>query len=330
MARVWTTPIDVDLLIDECGRTMDAISALSYDGLHLPWIDNDPETSKFIAYWFAPEQARDLRRLAWYFKEHPGRVPDVLRLALSKIIVTKDRGASLARDVSHSRPHRVSDCNGYDVFVGFRKATKRILTALSKTPPLRTGRIVLQDGRSLHSVRTKSVDCVLTSPPYLNAIDYIRGHRLALVWMGYRVADLRAIRGESVGAERKSDYGVESALWSRGRDRLPWITELSPRFQEIFRRYLNDLHRLAIQVKRVLRSDGLAVLVVGNSTLKGVFVKNSDAVELAFENVGLRKASEVRREIPQNRRYLPPPNPAESSSLGQRMRTEVVLTYRSG
>ena len=29
-----------------------------------------------------------------------------------------------------------------------------------------------------------SVDLTVTSPPYLNAIDYLRGHKMSLVWMG--------------------------------------------------------------------------------------------------------------------------------------------------
>jgi len=43
---------------------------------------------------------------------------------------------------------------------------------------------------------------VLTSPPYLNAIDYLRGHRLALVWLGHELGPLKEIRANSVGAER--------------------------------------------------------------------------------------------------------------------------------
>jgi hypothetical protein len=30
----------------------------------------------------------------------------------------------------------------------------------------------------------------------------MRGHRLSLVWLGYRLADLRRIRSDSIGAER--------------------------------------------------------------------------------------------------------------------------------
>ena len=70
----------------------------------LPWMDD--ETEAFTRYWFASQQRDQLQRLAWALAPYRGLTSDALRVALSRTIVTKDAGASLARDVSHSRPHR--------------------------------------------------------------------------------------------------------------------------------------------------------------------------------------------------------------------------------
>ncbi len=327
MARVWTTPPDSQAVLKTKDKLLDSARRLDADSVHLPWIDNDDSTADFISYWFAEKQARDLRCLASCLRHKRDASYDLLRLALSKIIVTKERGASLGRDVSHSRPHRVAHENSFDVFEGFSLAVERILSAQAKSPPLGGARVALQDGRSLSIVGRNTVDCVLTSPPYLNAIDYIRGHRLALVWLGYQVGELRTIRSESVGAERGLAQNAKESVGIRARERLPWISNLTPRYQGIFERYVTDLNRLAKQVKRVLKSTGIAVFIVGDSTLKGTFVLNSKAVEFVFEDVGFRKLSETRRKIPPNRRYLPPPGKRERSNLANRMRTEVVLTY---
>jgi hypothetical protein len=42
------------------------------------------------------------------------------------MIVTKEMAASLARDTSHSRPHRVADANDYDVFGGSLKSAEKL------------------------------------------------------------------------------------------------------------------------------------------------------------------------------------------------------------
>ncbi len=71
------------------------------EGIRLPWIDGDGETEQFIEYWFSEPQRSDLRRLAYILsKLNRRRRPDiraganVLRLALSRIIITNNKGAS--------------------------------------------------------------------------------------------------------------------------------------------------------------------------------------------------------------------------------------------
>src|SRR5262245_51049028 len=71
------------------------------------WIKKDEETRSFVEYWSASPQVEDLSRLARVLIQAP-RKDDPLRVAFSRMIVTKERGASLARDTSHSRPHKVA------------------------------------------------------------------------------------------------------------------------------------------------------------------------------------------------------------------------------
>src|SRR6202030_29435 len=114
-------------------------------------------------------------------------------LSLSRIIITKDQGASLDHDVSHSRPHRVMVSSDFDVLPAFERSIRKVRRLLLLAPPPGNADVRLGDARSLKSIGNGTVDAVLTSPPYLNAIDYIRGHRLSLIWLGYKVSDLREI-----------------------------------------------------------------------------------------------------------------------------------------
>lgn len=328
MARVWTRPVDRHKVQLQADQVISEASQLDREGVHLPWIDGDAETSRFVDYWFGAPQQADLRRLALILREYDGPEADILRLALSRIIVTKDRGASLARDVSHSRPHRVIDLTDYDVFCGYRYAIERIVRALELTPPGERAQVFRQDARHLYGISAGTVDCVLTSPPYLNAIDYIRGHRLALVWLGYKMLPLREIRGTSIGAERGLENTEAGKVVHNVLGELDWWARLTSRYQGIFHRYVLDLHRMVAEFKRILAPSGRVVLVIGNSTLKGVFVRTSDAIRLVCEAAQFELVSESTRKIPPNRRYLPPPSKRGESALKNRMRTEVVLTFK--
>ena len=180
MSKVWTRKGKHTALCDVAASLITRAKRLGrISHLDLPWVAACPETQAFIEYWFAEPQRSDLARLAWEIerlsKRDDGWQCDALQLALSRIIVTKHAGASLAWDVSHSRPHRKRDDNDFDVYEGFRKAAARLAVLLDDEPLPKSGTIKCGDCQNLSAVKRGSVDAVVTSPPYLNAIDYLRG-----------------------------------------------------------------------------------------------------------------------------------------------------------
>jgi len=326
MTRVWTAPIDPQRLRVAARELVDEARELPPARIDLPWIDDDAETAAFSVYWFAEEQRRHLRQLSACLHRRNDVIGDALRVALSRIIITKDRGASLARDVSHSRPHRVAQTNTYRVFEGFLESVHRLARRLEEEPPRGWVDVAHGDARAT-GIDAQTVDAVITSPPYLNAIDYIRGHRLALIWFGYRLRDLRAIRRCSIGAERAPDRSADPELL----DEIFRILEIPPDFprreRRVLARYVMDLDAMLREVHRVLKCGGIAVVVIGNSYVRGSFVRNSRSIAHILRRLGFDHVAHFSRPILPSRRYLPPPAQAGMNDLEHRMRREVVLTY---
>lgn len=287
----------------------------------LPWLDTDPPTTEFVNFWFHAQQQQQLRRLAFLLHTRSGKIADVLRVALSRTIITKDAGASRARDVSHSRPHRVRDTNNYDVYSGFLQAIKKIAPLVDTVAPGKVS-VEQRDARCLPSSLTGKIDLVVTSPPYLNAIDYMRGHRMSLVWLGYQIGQLSTLRSNSVGAERYPDRQANSEIGI-----APRYVGLSPRQQGMLDRYASDASVFMGQLTRVLGPRGEAVLVMGDSTLSGTFIQNSIIIQKAAENSGFVLAKKRTRPLPTSSRYLPPPTSTDSA-LSKRMRHEVIMHFR--
>lgn len=327
MTRVWTTPICTASLRKEALRIAGRALTLDPATVHLPWIDNDQETAEFVDYWFAVQQQSDLRRLSSLLVNVRGPLGDAMLIALSRIIITKKRGASLAWDVSHSRPHKRMEKNDFSVISEFITSVSFLAKRLEEQPPAGNVRVGVADARNLKSVLDSSVDAVLTSPPYLNAIDYLRGHKFTLVWLGHRICELRRIRSNSIGSEKNPGLDSNEVLADALCALVPSVDQLPHREQGIFRRYVLDLLAMISEINRVLRPGGKAVLVVGNSCLRGVFVENSRAVTAAAVRLGLTPTARYERDLPANRRYLPPPTTTEASGLGKRMRTESVLSF---
>ena len=327
MAKVWTTPINTQKLRESANHLVHNARTLNIKNINLPWIDDDSETSMFIDYWFGNIQKIELRKLSYLIQATNGPEKDALSIALSRIIITKDIGASLGRDISHSRPHRVMTENVFSVMDGFLNEISHIARRLDNHPSVRYADVRQEDARYLASIASASVDAVLTSPPYLNAIDYLRGHKLALVWLGYRISEIRTIRSESVGAERAPDIHTNTHLANTIIDQLALENILPNRELNIIKRYVLDLFVFLSETHRTLRPSGSAIFVIGNSCLRGVFIKNALAIKLLAEQIGFRYLDEEERELPPNRRYLPPPSSAEHNNLKKRMRTETVLKF---
>lgn len=291
------------------------------------WSHPDPESQEFIDYWFDRATQRRLGALASEIAASDDEVRDQLWCAFSRLIITKDAGASRARDVSHSRPHRVRDGASFNPIERFVDAANAIVKrhrSISTTRPVASKlRLIEGDARRL-PIGTESIDLVMTSPPYLQAIDYLRGHRMSLVWMGHTIGELRALRGASIGTERGDDTASEYraiAANAIGHRRA------SPRGMRILARYVADLAAVLSEIHRVLRRDGQATLVVADATLEGFAVSINAITQGAARAQGLTLIHHHERGIPTASRYLPPPVDGGSNSLDKRMKIEHCLTF---
>jgi len=323
MTRVSSRGLNHKLFEQVLDALTNKLRKLDTPAPYLEWIDTDPETRAFVDFWFAPMQQEQLRYISAELVSAKGPIVDALRLSLSRVIITKEPQASLARDTSHSRPHRTIAHNDFNVLTGFQRAAGTLAKRVEPSEPSYAPRIELGDARNLFDVPAKSVAAVITSPPYLNAIDYMRGHRLSLVWLGYSLAKLRQIRASSVGTERGAHLDAKADLARLVIHEHPSATGA---LQKIIYRFVQDINSIMREVTRVLMPGGRAIFVIGNTTVRTLNINNSGLLRLLAENHGLTLMSEVTRELPGINRYLPPPE-REESTFKTRLRAESVLWF---
>lgn len=330
MAKVRTSHINLkrlDKLFDSF--CLDLIKIKLTDVV-LPWIDEDQETLEFIKYWFAQKQRNDLRKIAFLLSQYQKKSNlveiDVLKIAFSRIIITKKVGASLAWDISHSRPHKVKETNNFATIQEFKNSFYIIRKVLEQNFILKSKtKIQLGDARQI-KLPDNSIDQVITSPPYLNAIDYMRGHKFSLVWLGYSIDKLRHIRSISVGVEKKIAHEQSCSNVERIYKLVLPTSNLKQKQEGMIKRYIHDSINLMKEISRVLKKGKQATLVLGNSNLNNQNIENSEIFKHAASLSGLKATEEILREIPITKRYLPLPNKGENA-LSKRMKHEVVLTF---
>ena len=326
ISNVGGCSLDEERARAACRELLRRCEELTVSDVSLPWIDQNEETGRYIRFWFAAKQVGQLRKLSFLLVERPftvrSKILDALKVAVSRLIITKEPKASLARDSAHSRPHRVITRNPFDILTELPRSLEHVLKALSPKKIKMNTTCYLGDARKLKRVSSASIDRIVTSPPYLNAIDYMRGHRLSLVWLGFSVSTLRDIRHRSVGTEVGSLHKVGEEVTQFFHDLHSDVAEK----RRMLVRYYGDLCSLTDEAFRVLKRGRKATYVVGNSNIRGHEVKNFELVKSAGRQSGFHVAEHVVREIPESRRYMPLVN-ARNTSLGRRIRWEHILTF---
>lgn len=334
IARAWCADFNPDDLEEQASRALEHARLLyrtlrvgdAYPGLA------DEETRAFVRYWFDHRSRRQLTALSIAIQEEASQtLRALLWVAFSRLIITKAHGASLAMDVSHSRPHRVYDRAPAAPFDNFLLQVRRMVGSSPFAGVQRStqprARIRRGDARAL-PLDDASIDLVITSPPYLNAIDYLRGHKLSLVWMGHTIETLRSIRTTNIGTEVSTTVAIDEDAIDEIASRMGSLAALSTRHQGMLAGYITDLDEMMAETARVLRPGGRAVFVVGDSTLRGTFIQNSEAVKALACRHDLFVERSRKRPLPDHRRYLPPPSSATGNTLHARMREEVIIDLR--
>src|SRR5205085_3630655 len=89
---------------------------------------SDEETRRFVRYWFDEYARRQLACLSDAIRRvRHDMVRDTLWCAFSRLIITKQAGASLAMDLAHSRPHKVFERAPIKPFRKFLAAVERVV-----------------------------------------------------------------------------------------------------------------------------------------------------------------------------------------------------------
>jgi len=165
---------------------------------------------------------------------------------------------------------------------------------------------IIPDGNDARNIRYKDefFHLAVTSPPYVNAVDYPRTHQLEIYWLGIRNGSLAPLKKIHVGTETVNhvDYRHLRSIGISDADAvLAKIYEKDPRRSFILYKYLVDMQKNLEEVKRVLAPGGKYVIVVGNNKMRGYLVETWKYLMEMAERIGFEVncyfASEIIRHF---------------------------------
>jgi DNA modification methylase len=330
ITRVKTTPLDVDCfqLVPELIRNASNLlrDKEKIDGALLSRFD--PKTKEFIDYWFFPETQRELMALILSIENYENGTPvrELLEVIFSSIIVTKSGGVSRARDLAHSRPHLDPEKKPKNAVKAFEQRLLKFAPIMSNLPVHEYNAEIRQCNAKNLYLEDKSVHLVMTSPPYANAIDYMRANKFSLVWLGESIAELGELRGKYIGNEATGKIKMEP-LPDYTEGILSNLKSKDNKKEAILRKYYIEMRDAMKEMHRVLIPGHYAILVVGTSTMRGIDVKTPQCLaDIAEHELGFHLEAIQSRALDRDRRMMP--FGKGNTLIEQRMATEEIIILR--
>jgi hypothetical protein len=151
-------------------------------------------------------------------------------------------------------------------------------------------------------------DLVITSPPYMNGLDYVINYKIEMGWLGFvrNQDELKKIKDEMVVCDNVSKGLIRDFYKSRSTYTNDWIEIIRTNIERsitkrgsyrrkdmpyIVHKYFDDLYRVMKNVVSCINTGGRFILVVGDSLIADVYVPT----DLLLAKIGLDLGLEIEK-----------------------------------
>lgn len=292
----------------------------------LGYFSSLPECDQsYLRKWFSEDVLLDLDEIAQLLGSlKAGPIKDLMWLSLSNILRAvswqKEDDLRVRKEV---RPDADID-PAKEFLEELGRSVRTILAFLhqNREPRLGSFGILGEDARRAGEIwKAKSVDIVITSPPYATALPYLDTDRLSLIYLGllsrpdHRRKDMGMIGNREITEKWRKGYWerfqADKHTMPKGVSSLvERIAALNADSDAGFRKrnlpsllvkYFFDMRDVFAGIARVLRSGASAYVVVGNNhTVAGgkrVEIPTAELLADIAESVGLETGEHISMEM---------------------------------
>ena len=290
LSKVKTTPLDGGELLETYACLNDSLA--EYTGKKT--INRIPEFP-YRDNWFKPYVLEELAYLKSSIDrlDTSSEIRNFYLVCFSSIIrAVSEADNNCTRTVIRKKLNKqVKPMDAIRLFGKRLKQNVEAMLTLLKACP--TAEVIIPenaDARRLEGISDSTIDLALTSPPYMNAVDYPRTHQLELYWLGMANGSLRDLKSHHVGTEvvKAEDYRTLHKTGCSADRVIKKIFSVDPRRAFIASKYITDMMQNLREVCRVLKPGKRYVMVIGNNLVRGETFETWYYMKHAAPSLGLR------------------------------------------
>jgi len=277
-------------------------------------ITKRPGTKKWL---FAPISLQAILVLRFCIKKSPARYAQLFSTVLASILPDVGNTIKDGKCVRYKRNWRKLRITREAVYKKFYKQCQSVREDISHIEEQNqsSNKNHFKLGSSLEKLaklKPKSIDIVITSPPYLNSFDYTDVYMPELWSLGFveKYEDVRSLRTQTLRShvqvkwqnETKSLNGKIKPLIDQivGSNEKIWNSTIP----NMISGYFSDMTKILEELKRIVKPRGKVCIVVGTSSYYKVTIPTDIilaeiAISLGFHFNELRILRELKRSTQQ-------------------------------
>ena len=233
-----------------------------------------------LEHWFQLNVAEELTHILNLIAELDDvNVRDFLKIVLSSIIVRVSNQESDTRFAARNK--NILDNFTFGLFLTrANEYLSRIADYSHKVNGDGYLKLLNADSRNLSMLDNDSIDIVITSPPYANTYDYYLYHKFRKRWLDL---DVHFAQYNEIGSRR--EYS------SLKKPAEQWTVDLKKCFSEMY---------------RLIKKEGLAFIVIGDSVIKKELIKIDDVITDFMPEIGFEICNIISSDLSEHSRIFNP------------------------
>jgi len=294
IAKVKTT-WDLDLQeIKDCLRQFNIVSNSRIE-TPIPFLKKTKKQ-------FNPEVLNNLLRLkqfVWSVYERNKKIGNLFKLAFASILVPSSN-LKRAPCLGYVKNRSISSQTPFNLFLEKVNQMIRDLSWTHKNIAEQGEAFIIQADAREVTFKEEKIDIAITSPPYVNGMDYIMNYKIEMAWLELVKSydDMRKMKNQMVVCDNVSRCLLKNYSPMYSDEWLDDIEErIAKRMEEkksyrrhdmhlIVRKYFDDIYAVLQNVYRALREEGRFILVIGDSLMAGIYIPADLIIAMMGQRIG--------------------------------------------
>ncbi|MFQ5833923.1 MAG: DNA methyltransferase [Candidatus Thorarchaeota archaeon] len=333
LSKVKTRPIEQTLLRETTESIIHRVKSLQQSKRKKVDIPDIPN----IDYWFKPYVQRKLAIIREEINSlEDSTTKDFLRLCFALTVREVSNLKKREFKIVRMRKPKLEEFRP-DVFQSFVNQVRRCVPLMKSFTTglpenVEMAEVLEVDNRAA-PINPKSVDLVVTSPPYGDhgtTVAYGQFSRYPALWIDLDSDDVRTVDRRGLGGRNTREYSSSELPSETLVKTYEKVHKNSPKRARQLYNFMYELNESFQSIHEKLRHDARACIVVGNRLMSRVRIPtNAIIVELGSQ-MGLEHECTIPRSIPIKR--MPWQNAPENveGSKADTMHTENIIILRRG